>query len=143
MADRKAENIVTECSPAKKLKETVEIVEKDVSVHKGAISLSNFQMKRLLNVNSARKQVFVEGNFTGHDSPAIVILEKKSFPVEEIFLNRGFFNEGTIIRKIFRNGAFGNYECFPTREYNGKTVYTMISPFCFIFPHIYILKFVH
>ena len=125
MADHKADEISTECSPVKKLKSEVEKCENDNSVHKGAISLSNFQMKRLLNVNSARKQVFVEGNFAGHDSSAIVILEKKSFPVEEIFLNRGFFNEGTIIRKLFRNGIYGNYECFPTREHNGKapTVY--------------------
>ncbi|XP_033227226.1 m7GpppX diphosphatase [Belonocnema kinseyi] len=127
MADRKPEEIVTECSPEKKVKSELEKCENDVSVHKSAISLSNFQMKRLLNVNSARKQVFVEGNFAGHDSSAIVILEKKSFPVEEIFLNRGFFNEGTIIRKNYRNGIYGNYECFPTREYNGINA-TVIHP---------------
>lgn len=121
MADAKVGVVKKDGSPVKKRQKVdADNPENDGSVHKGAINLSNFQMKRLLNVNSTRKQVTVEGNFAGHDSSAIVIFEKKCFPTEEIFLNRGFFNEGTIVRKNYRNGIYGNYECFPTREHNGK-----------------------
>ncbi|XP_014214909.1 m7GpppX diphosphatase [Copidosoma floridanum] len=91
------------------------------------LSLSNFKMTRVLNVNSMRKQIFVEGRFTSYESPAVVILEKKIFPEDEIFLNRGFFNEGTIVRKTFSNDVYGNYECFPTREHNGLNI-TIIHP---------------
>jgi len=69
----------------------------------------------------------VEGTFKGYESPAIVILEKKVFPEDDIFLKRGFFNEGTIIRKAFSNDIYGNYECFPTREHNGLNT-TIIHP---------------
>lgn len=120
MADENIVEISKDSSPVKKRQKIDnENPENDTSVHKSTINLSNFQMKRLLNVNSTRKQVIVEGNFTGHDNSAIVIFEKKCFPTEEIFLNRGFFNEGTIVRKNFHNGIYGNYECFPTREHNG------------------------
>ncbi|XP_058806145.1 m7GpppX diphosphatase-like [Phymastichus coffea] len=91
----------------------------ETSVHDAVLNLSSFQMTRVLNVNSNRKQIFVEGRFKGHEAPAVVILEKKVFPEDEIFLKRGFFNEGTIIRKLYNNDIYGNYECFPTREHNG------------------------
>lgn len=114
----------TEESSVKKSKveqaEDVSVKKPEKSVHTGALNFSNFQMTRVLNVNSMRKQIFVEGNFKGFESPAIVILEKKVFPEDEIFLKRGFFNEGTIVRKSFVNDVYGNYECFPTREHNGN-----------------------
>ncbi|KAL7294556.1 hypothetical protein TKK_0012082 [Trichogramma kaykai] len=100
---------------------------KDGSVHEQHLSLANFQLTRVLNVNSVRKQIFVEGKFRGYSSPAVVILEKKVFPEDEIFLKRGFFNEGTIIRRLFSNDVYGNYECFPTREHNGLNT-TIIHP---------------
>ena len=93
--------------------------KKDGSVHDTHLSLSTFQLKRVLNVNSVRKKIYVEGVFKGYKNPAIIVLEKKTFPEEEIFLNRGFFNEGAIIRRLFCNDIYGNYECFPTREHNG------------------------
>lgn len=113
----------TEESLAKKTKLDAEdgsIKKPEKSVHSGALNFSTFQMTRVLNVNSQRKMIFVEGTFKGYDSPAVVILEKKVFPEDEIFLKRGFFNEGTIIRKSFVNDVYGNYECFPTREHNGN-----------------------
>lgn len=120
MADKNIDETLKDDSPVKKRQKVdPDNPENDTSIHKGNINLSNFQMKRLLNVNSTRKQVIIEGNFAGHDSSAIVIFEKKCFPTEEIFLNRGFLNEGTIVRQNFRNGIYGNYECFPTREHNG------------------------
>ncbi|XP_001605474.1 m7GpppX diphosphatase [Nasonia vitripennis] len=118
---------------AKKMKPDVATTEEsdakqlEASVHEAALNLSSFQMTRVLNVNSMRKQIFVEGTFKGYESPAVVILEKKIFPEDEIFLKRGFFNEGTIIRKLFSNDVYGNYECFPTREHNGLNT-TIIHP---------------
>ncbi|XP_011500565.1 PREDICTED: m7GpppX diphosphatase [Ceratosolen solmsi marchali] len=129
MAEQSVDGAATEESLAKKMKaiEPEEASKVADSVHDTALRLSSFQMTRILNVNSMRKQLMVEGTFKGQESPAIVIMEKKVFPEDDIFLKRGFFNEGTIIRKVYSNDVYGNYECFPTREHNGLNV-TIIHP---------------
>ncbi|KAJ8681453.1 hypothetical protein QAD02_017240 [Eretmocerus hayati] len=127
--------VADECiSPTKKMKLPSDNVDNDHcdqlkknSVHDSSLSLANFHMERVLDVNNTRKQIFVQGTFTGYESPAVVILEKKVFPEDNIYLKRGFFNEGTIIRKSFSNDVYGNYECFPTREHNGLNT-TIIHP---------------
>lgn len=102
-------------SPAKRLKVEDECEERNEVV----VSLSTFEMNRILNSNVMRKQIFIQGTFKGSEDPAVLILEKKMFPQEELFLKRGFFNESTILRKNYQNDVYGSYECFPTREYNG------------------------
>ena len=107
--------------PEKQIKIDEENSNKLYTIHDDLnINLSNFEMKQVLNINNTSKSIFLEGAFKGYDSQAVVILEKKTFPEEELFLKRGFFNEGSIIRKLFNNDVYGKYECFPTREYNGK-----------------------
>ncbi|XP_066597820.1 m7GpppX diphosphatase isoform X2 [Prorops nasuta] len=108
-----------ECPPAKKAKLDESSSENNDSIHEKEVNLSTFEMKRILQNNTYRKQICIEGIFKGHECPAVVVLEKKNFPMEELFLKRGFFNESTILRKLYTNDVYGNYECFPTREYNG------------------------
>ncbi|KAK2579493.1 hypothetical protein KPH14_010805 [Odynerus spinipes] len=123
MAEQCVNSDEGECSPAKKIKLDIEnTTENDDDMHEAEINLSTFEMKRILQNNSARKQIYIEGTFKGSESPAILSLEKTTFPMDELFLKKGFFNEDTTIQKVFSNHIYGNYKCFPIKEYNGLNV---------------------
>ncbi|XP_043275055.1 m7GpppX diphosphatase [Venturia canescens] len=113
-------------SPAKKIKLDVEIKdaqEKSIDVIE---NWQNFEVKRVLNNNIVRKQVWLEGSFKGHENTAIVLLEKKTFPDESENL-KNFFDDETLLKHLFDNDAYGSYECFPIREHNGLNT-TVIYP---------------
>lgn len=80
--------------------------------------LSGFTVKRVLQNNCARKMICVEGSFKDRAESAIVLLEQKSFPSDESLLKKGFFDRKTIYRKVYANDVYGNYDCFPSEEYN-------------------------
>ncbi|XP_015185669.1 PREDICTED: m7GpppX diphosphatase [Polistes dominula] len=123
MADQCVDTDEGDCSPAKKLKLDVEdTTEKNDDMHEAEINLSTFEMKRILQNNITRKQIYIEGTFKGSESPAILSLEKTTFPTDEIFLKEGFFNEDTTMQKVFSNHIYGNYKCFPVKKYNGLKV---------------------
>ncbi|KAL2734063.1 m7GpppX diphosphatase [Vespula squamosa] len=123
MADHCVDTDEAECPPAKKIKIEIEnTAENDESLHEAEINLSTFEMKRILQNNNTRKQIYIEGTFKGSESPAILSLEKTTFPTDELFLKEGFFNEDTTIQKVFSNHIYANYRCFPIREYNGLNV---------------------
>lgn len=128
MAEAVSNVDATDSSPAKKIKlSTEETAKDDDSIHETKLCLSTFEMTRILNNNCTRKQICIEGTFKGRESPAIVLLEKKNFTEEESFLKKGYFNEDTSLRKLFRNDIYGNYEIFPIKEYNGLNA-TVIHP---------------
>lgn len=120
MAEHKRQEIDSTDSPAKKIKldnnDEAKSGDKSIDVVK---TWQNFEVKRILNNNIVRKQIWLEGSFKGHDHTAIVLLEKKIFP-EEPFSLKNFFNADAMIKNVFDNDAYGSYECFPTREHNGK-----------------------
>lgn len=107
--------------PAKKIKIEVEN-ESTEDIH-----FSNFQVTRVLQNNSLRKQICVQGIFKGHDEPAVIVLEKKAFPIEKHNLENAFFSEAATLRKLFTNDIYGNYVCYPSTENNGLNV-TVIHP---------------
>lgn len=111
-----------ECPPAKKIKLGCENDENDTS-----LCFSNFMVTRILQNNCTRKQICIEGTFKDRDEPAIVLLEKKTFPIDEPSLKSAFFNEDATMRKLFSNDIYRNYVCFPETEHNGLNV-TVIHP---------------
>lgn len=109
-----------ECSPAKKFKTETENASKDTdSIHETEICLSTFEVRQVLHNNCSRKQVFVEGTFKGREGSTVIILEKRNFSDDKSCLKEELFNEDTILRKNYSNDIYGNYECFPLKNYNG------------------------
>ncbi|XP_014478992.1 PREDICTED: m7GpppX diphosphatase [Dinoponera quadriceps] len=90
-------------------------------------NLSGFKMTRVLQNNCARKLICVEGTFEDRADPAIVLLEQKSFPNDEMFLKKGFFSEKATYQKNCANDVYENYDCFPAQEYNSLHA-TVIHP---------------
>ena len=120
MVDLESQEISETNSPVERKKFDVnkDCESKDTGIDLIA-SWQNFEVKRVLNNNVVRKQIWLEGNFKGHESTAIVLLEKKNFPEEETSL-MNFFNEETMLKNVFDNDAYGSYECFPIKEHNGE-----------------------
>ena len=109
-----------ECSPAKKNKlETKSSSENASDIHENEISLASFEIKRVLQNNCLRKQVCVEGAFKEYKGTTVILLEKQNFATDEESLKRDIFNKDTVLRKLYSNNIYGNYECFPTKDHNG------------------------
>lgn len=79
--------------------------------------LSNFNPKRILSENSQRKLICVEGEFSGKEGNAIVLLEKKAFTEANVKL---LCDDKSTLKKEFINDVYGSYEFFPSIELNGK-----------------------
>ncbi|XP_024943375.1 m7GpppX diphosphatase isoform X2 [Cephus cinctus] len=95
------------------------------SVHETLENLNDFEIKRILKNNNAKKYVCIEGSFKGRNSPAVVTLEKKEFSADD--LETGAFMKSVSLRKLHRNDIYGQYECFPNIEYSGLKA-TIIHP---------------
>ena len=112
-------NSADECTPAKKAKtEKENESENSGSIHDVEFCLSAFNVKKVLQHNYMRKQIYIEGAFKGHEGPAVVLLEKQNFPDDQETLKE-LFDDGTILHKLYNNDIYGNYECFPLKKYNG------------------------
>ncbi|XP_008555758.1 m7GpppX diphosphatase [Microplitis demolitor] len=97
----------------------VEPTNDEDHVHESLKDLSNFVVKRILRNNTTQKQIAIEGTFKGFDGSALVVLEKKGFPEDQVLLEQGFFNYETTAKKIYRNDIYRGYDLFPTNEFNG------------------------
>jgi hypothetical protein len=108
---------------AKNLKLECDVKANAESIHTLLNDFSEFQQKRVLNDNSQRKTVCVEGTFSNRPGTAIVLLEKKPFNDEEL---TNTFGPSCVLQKEFSNDIYGFYECFPNVKCNGGWL-------CFIF----------
>lgn len=87
--------------------------------HDSKIDIADFQLKKVLNNNSLSKVVFLEGSFKQRPDPAVVIMEKKGFPDE---VEKMFANGNSELEKQHHNDIYGNYECYPVKEFNGNNL---------------------
>ena len=79
--------------------------------------LSSFHLKRVLNENSERKEIFLEGRFPSRDeaTPAVLILGKPPFASEAL---PSLLNEGTKLEKTFRNDVYYKFDAMPDPRIN-------------------------
>ena len=79
--------------------------------------LSSFHLKRVLNENSERKEIFLEGRFPSRDdaTPAVLILGKPPFASEAL---PSLLNEGTKLEKTFRNDVYYKFDAMPDPRVN-------------------------
>lgn len=84
--------------------------------------LSTFTVEKVLQSNSARKFICLEGKLAGSLEPAVVLLEQKSLPTEEQALQKAFFDKETVYQKTFTNDIYRNYNCFPRGEYSSMYI---------------------
>lgn len=102
-------------SGSKKMKPNEEINQDHIK------DFSNFKLTRILSNNTRSKVCFLQGTFNNNENPAIVILEKKPFSEESLEdQNNGYLTNNCSLTKSFINDIYGNYECFPKTDINGK-----------------------
>lgn len=124
MAEKHSNSNDEDCSSTKKMKveDKNTTNENSDSIHSTTeLNPSCFKMTRILQNNSTRKFICLEGTFEDFKSPAIVLLEQKSFPNDEVLLKKSFFNEDTNFKKLFTNDIYGNYNCFPSTGHNSTS----------------------
>lgn len=100
-------------SPAKKPKVVDTADEKDLT------DFGNFSVTRVLNENSEKKTIFVEGRFANDPSPAVVVMEKMPFTQD---LLPQLFSSSSQLVKEFKNDIYGKYECLPDPKVNSLKV---------------------
>ena len=79
--------------------------------------LSTFELKRVLNENSERKEIFLEGRFSGGESApaAVLILGKPPFAADAL---PALLNEDTKLEKTFRNDIYYKFDAMPDPRAN-------------------------
>lgn len=94
-----------------------ELNENDVNDNQ--LKLKDFNVEKVLNNNTNRKTVCVQGKFNDKVGVGLIILEKNAFKEEELD-GKGYFSEDSELRTLFQNDIYGNFECFPRSSINGK-----------------------
>ncbi|XP_053978170.1 m7GpppX diphosphatase [Hylaeus anthracinus] len=123
MAEVSLNNDGDEHPPAKKIKIQTESESENIDIKgKPEICLSTFEITRVLQNNCLRKQVCVEGVFKGNEASSLVLFERQIFSNDVISLKKELCNKDTLLKKRFTNDVYGNYDCFPSKEYNGLNV---------------------
>ncbi|XP_013134406.1 PREDICTED: m7GpppX diphosphatase [Papilio polytes] len=123
MSDANSENDVLGPPCLKKIK----IVEQNENGVDGIqLELKDFIPVKILNNNTNRKTVCIQGTFKDKTGVALVLLEKNAFKEEDLDA-KGYFSEDTKLRTFFQNDIYGNFECFPRSEINGVKT-TIIYP---------------
>nr|XP_026484066.1 m7GpppX diphosphatase [Vanessa tameamea] len=123
MSDGNCQSDVNEPPCAKKIK----IDEKnDNGVAEPVLELKEFIPSKILNNNTNRKTVCVQGNFKDKSGVALVILEKNAFKEDELD-SKGYFSVESDLKTFFQNDIYGNFECFPKSSINGVKT-TIIYP---------------
>lgn len=79
--------------------------------------LSAFVPEKVLRNNTASKSIFLQGHFGS--SLAVLLLEKTSFSEENLAKDADYFSAQSVLRKVYQNDIYGNYECFPKADLNG------------------------
>lgn len=108
MSDGNCQNDVLAPPSSKKIKINN---ENDESVSGTELQLKDFVLEKILNNNTNRKTVCVQGKFKDKSGVALVILEKNAF--KEELDNNGYFSVDSELRTFFQNDIYGNFECFP------------------------------
>ncbi|XP_068624394.1 m7GpppX diphosphatase [Battus philenor] len=90
------------------------------------LELKDFVPVKILNNNTNRKTVCIQGTYRDKSGVALVILEKNAFKEEELD-DKGYFSVDTKLRTFFQNDIYGNFECFPRSDLNGVKT-TIIYP---------------
>lgn len=93
--------------------------ENDNTVSENQLELKDFILEKVLNNNTVRKQVCLQGKFRDKSGVALVVLEKNAFKNEDLD-SKGFFSVDTELKTFFQNDIYGNYECFPRASINGE-----------------------
>lgn len=133
MSDGNCQNDVLAPPSSKKIKINN---ENDESVSGTELQLKDFVLEKILNNNTNRKTVCVQGKFKDKSGVALVILEKNAFKEEELD-NNGYFSVDSELRTFFQNDIYGNFECFPRPSINGELSINIKSPYgstCPLFP---------
>ncbi|XP_049882294.1 m7GpppX diphosphatase [Pectinophora gossypiella] len=123
MSDVDHQNDVLE-PPCSKKSKIVEQNENGVSENN--LELQDFIPEKILNNNTNRKTVCVQGKFKEKSGVGLILFEKNAFKEEELN-NTGYFSEDSELRTFFQNDIYGNYECFPKPSLNGVKT-TIIFP---------------
>lgn len=105
----------------------------DNGVHDNQLELKDFELEKILNNNSNRKTVCVQGKFKDKSGVALIVLEKNAFTEGDLD-NQGYFSADTELKTFFQNDIYGNYECYPRPSLNGKWLSQL--PRFFLFHHI-------
>lgn len=133
MSDGNCQNDVLAPPSSKKIKINN---ENDESVSGTELQLKDFVLEKILNNNTNRKTVCVQGKFKDKSGVALVILEKNAFKEEELD-NNGYFSVDSELRTFFQNDIYGNFECFPRPSINGELRINIKLPYgstCPLFP---------
>ncbi|CAD0206024.1 unnamed protein product [Chrysodeixis includens] len=92
--------------------------ENDNTVSDNQLELKDFVLEKVLNNNTVRKLVCLQGKFRDKSGVALVVLEKNAFKNEDLD-SKGYFSVDTELKTFFQNDIYGNYECFPRASING------------------------
>ncbi|KPJ19136.1 Scavenger mRNA-decapping enzyme DcpS [Papilio machaon] len=118
MSDTNSENDVLGPPSLKKIKNNE---QNENGVDDIQLELKDFIPVKILNNNTNRKTVCIQGTYKDKTGVALVLLEKNAFKEEDLD-NKGYFSEDTKLRTFFKNDIYGNFECFPLPEINeGKS----------------------
>ncbi|XP_063835412.1 m7GpppX diphosphatase isoform X2 [Ostrinia nubilalis] len=98
----------------------------DNGVSENNLELKEFIPEKILNNNTNRKTVTIQGKFKGKSGVALVLFEKNAFKEEDLN-DTGYFSADTELKTFFQNDIYGNYECFPLPALNGVKT-TVIYP---------------
>lgn len=120
MSDGSCQNVDSDQVSCKKRKIS-EVNENNVNDNQ--LKLKDFIPEKVLNNNTNRKTVCVQGKFNDKIGVGLIILEKNAFKEEELNRN-GYFSEDSELRTLFQNDIYGNFECFPRSSINGKCEFT-------------------
>lgn len=102
----------------------------DNGVNDNQLELKDFELEKILNNNTVRKTVCVQGKFKDKSGVALIVLEKNAF-TEEVLDNEGYFSVDTELKTFFQNDIYGNYECFPRPALNGEWLSKLQGSYCF------------
>ncbi|XP_059482530.1 m7GpppX diphosphatase [Neocloeon triangulifer] len=82
------------------------------TLHDDLTHIGGFSVTRVLNEDVRSKSIFLEGTFEGQEKPAVVILQKKPFPRDEI---ASYFRHRSdvLVEKTFVNDIYGQYVSYP------------------------------
>lgn len=120
MSDGACQNVDSDqiCCKKRKISELNEN-----NVNDNQLKLEDFIPEKVLNNNTNRKTVCVQGKFKDKTGVGLIVLEKNAFKEEELDGN-GYFSEDSELRTLFQNDIYGNFECFPRSSINGKSLFT-------------------
>lgn len=102
----------------------------DNGVNGNQLELKDFELEKILNNNTNRKTVCVQGKFKDKSGVALIIFEKNAFKEDDLD-NRGYFSVDTELKTFFENDIYGNYECFPRPSLTGELLSNLQGFHCF------------